>query len=163
MTDTASHTLGAQLCLQIVFTAVWAQPPRVCETFVARRDRFERLSLPLGSNFLITAPPDGSLTLFLRRKKHDEWDDTSGARERTNKQKKNRRNKVPSAIRDQRLMAKKNKKPNKEKFNCLQKCVIEPAAVFDKSVYFRSQCLALLIFIFGNTKPGHTQWEDYFP
>lgn len=56
-----------QLGLRIVFTAVWAQPPTVFERCVARRVRFERLSLPLGSNFLITAPPEHSLVRVLQR------------------------------------------------------------------------------------------------
>jgi len=55
----------AQLGLRMVFTAVWAQPPRVSERCVARRVRFEQLSLPLGSNFLIIAPPQRSLVLVL--------------------------------------------------------------------------------------------------
>ncbi|TNN63450.1 hypothetical protein EYF80_026300 [Liparis tanakae] len=50
----------------MVLTAVWAQPPRVLERFAARRVRFERLSLPLGSNFLITAPPEHSLSPLIR-------------------------------------------------------------------------------------------------
>lgn len=73
----AFYTLKAQLCLQIVFAAVWAQPPSVFETFVARRERFERLSLPLGSNFLITAPPECSFTLFLWREECDKAESTN--------------------------------------------------------------------------------------
>lgn len=65
------YALIAQLGLQIVFTAVWVQPPSVFERFVARRERLERLSLPLGSNFLITAPPEHSLVPFLQRQKHN--------------------------------------------------------------------------------------------
>lgn len=63
------HTHADQLGLRIVFTAVWAQPPSVVERFVARRVRFERLSLPLGSSFLITAPPERSLVLVLQRER----------------------------------------------------------------------------------------------
>lgn len=58
-----THMHVVQLGLRIVFTAVWAQPPSVFERCVARRVRFERLSLPLGSNFLIMAPPERSLVL----------------------------------------------------------------------------------------------------
>lgn len=66
-THTHTHTRMhvAQLGLRIVFTAVWAQPPSVSETCVARRVRFEQLSLPLGSSFLIIAPPKCSLVLVL--------------------------------------------------------------------------------------------------
>lgn len=60
---TNTHVHVAQLGLRIVFTAVWAQPPTVFERFEARRVRFERLSLPLGSNFRITAPPEHALVL----------------------------------------------------------------------------------------------------
>lgn len=49
-----------QLDLQIVFTAVLAKPPSELDSLEARRVRFERLSLPLGSNFLIIAPPERS-------------------------------------------------------------------------------------------------------
>lgn len=64
---TYTHMHVAQLGLRIVFTAVWAQPPSVSERCVARRVRFEQLSLPLGSNFLIIAPPQRSLALVLWR------------------------------------------------------------------------------------------------
>lgn len=63
-THTNAHMHVAQLGLRIVFTAVWAQPPTVFERFEARRVRFERLSLPLGSNFRITAPPERALVLL---------------------------------------------------------------------------------------------------
>lgn len=51
------HSWVAQLGFLIVFTAVLAHPPSVFERFDARRVRLERLSLPLGSNFLIIDPP----------------------------------------------------------------------------------------------------------
>lgn len=60
-----------QLGLRTVFTAVLAQPPSVFERFVARRVRFERLSLPLGSNFLITAPPERSFVWVLQRENNE--------------------------------------------------------------------------------------------
>lgn len=108
----ASHTLTAQLCLQIVFTAVWAHPPSVCETFVARRDKFERLSLPLGSNFLITAPPECSFTGFLRRKKHDESGDRNREREL---KKRGIRGKVPSQIQGQNVKQQMTEANNKHR------------------------------------------------
>lgn len=61
-----------QLGLRIVFTAVWAHPPSVFERLVALRVRFERLSLPLGSNFLITAPPQCSPVEVLQRENDSE-------------------------------------------------------------------------------------------
>lgn len=57
-----------QLGLGIVFMAAWAQPPSVLERFPARRVRLDRLSLPLGSNFLITAPPQLPFALVLKQK-----------------------------------------------------------------------------------------------
>lgn len=58
-----------QLGLRIVFTAVWAQLPSVSETRVALRVTFERLSLPLGSSFLIIAPPERSFGPDLQRQR----------------------------------------------------------------------------------------------
>lgn len=55
-----------------MFTAVWAQPPTVFERSVALRVRFERLSLPLGSNFLIIAPPECSFVLVLQTERETE-------------------------------------------------------------------------------------------
>lgn len=52
-----------------MFTAVLAQPPSASDRFVARRARLDRLSLPLGSNFLITAPPQVSFALVLKVEK----------------------------------------------------------------------------------------------
>lgn len=52
-----------------MFTAVLAQPPSVSDRFVARRARLDRLSLPLGSSFLITAPPQVSFALVLKVEK----------------------------------------------------------------------------------------------
>lgn len=57
--------------LRMVFTAVWAHPPTLSERFVARRVRFERLSLPLGSNFLIIAPPEHPIVLVLQRENNN--------------------------------------------------------------------------------------------
>lgn len=69
--DPVFYMHEAQLGLRMMFTAVWAQPPSVSERFVARRVRFERLSLPLGSNFLIITPPERALVLVLQRENNN--------------------------------------------------------------------------------------------
>lgn len=67
-----TQTRVGQLGLRIVFTAVWAQPPTVLDRCEALRERLERLSLPLGSNFLITAPAELPLVLVLQRERKKE-------------------------------------------------------------------------------------------
>lgn len=49
-----------------MFTAALAQPPSASDRCVARRARLDRLSLPLGSNFLIMAPPQVPFALVLK-------------------------------------------------------------------------------------------------